>query len=98
MNWHRTLFWAAAALVLLGTSFASSAQEMKVDGKALVRGVHGTVQYSEQDKWLDVKPGRGLVPGTILRTGADSCVEVYVNQASTIQLAPETTVEFQKMI
>jgi serpin B len=74
------------------------AQEMKPDGVATVRAVHGMAQYSNGDQWLDAKPNLQIVAGTTLRTGADSELDLQVNgRVSQICLTGQTTAQLQRM-
>jgi serpin B len=87
----------AAAWTLLGLADNDFAQGLKVAGKGMVRSVHGQVQYSKGDQWLEARPDLPIATGTTLRTGADSYVNIFLNDASVIRLAPLTTMQFQEL-
>jgi serpin B len=98
MNKKHTLLWFAAALTLLGCANIGSAQDAKVEGKATVRSVQGTAQYSDGDRWLDAKPNTELAAGATLHTGSASELIVSVNGlSSAIHLRSHTTLLLQKM-
>jgi len=91
-------FWFFCALALPGSAMLGWAQEMKPDGVAVVRAVHGMAQYSNGDQWLDAKPNLQFVAGTTLRTGADSVMDLRVNgTVSSIRLEAQTTAQLQRM-
>ena len=97
MNRKHTLFWLATAWALLGLAVAGSALEMKLDGKAMVRTVHGTVQYAKGDQWPAVKAKMEFGPGATFRTGPESFVDLWVNGISTIRATALTTMQLQRM-
>jgi hypothetical protein len=83
------------ALLARGPQFYPHGRKLKPT--AIVRAAHGSVQYSKADQWPVVKRNMELGPGTTLRTGAESYVDLWVNGSSTIRVTALATMQLQKM-
>lgn len=77
--------------VLLGAALLTSTAEAAV-GKAVVRAVRGSADYSDgSGSWLPLKVGRVLKPGAIIRTSADSQVDLFLEQNGPVVRVTEST-------
>jgi hypothetical protein len=95
----KTKIWfaCALALALAGTTLFAVEEGMK-EGKATVRTVHGTVEYSDNGAWLPVKPNMKFGEGATIRTGADGTADISVNgTASAVRLTNFTTLQIPTM-
>lgn len=81
---------ACAALV-------SSAQAVEV-GKAVVRAVHGSAQFSDGATWNALRSGQVLNPGAVLRTANDSTVDLFLgDNGPLVRLLENTTLGLDKL-
>lgn len=77
--------------VLLGAALLTSTAEAAV-GKAVVRAVRGSADYSDgSGSWLPLKVGRVLKPGAIIRTSADSQVDLFLEQNGPVVRVTQST-------
>lgn len=87
----------AYAVVLACAALVSSAQAVEV-GKAVVRAVRGSAQYSEGGAWLALSTGQVLKPGAVLRTANESHVDLYMGENGPIvRLMENTTLGIDKL-
>jgi serpin B len=91
------LFWLAAVWTFFGPVTKDFAQGLKVPGMGVVRTVHGKVEYAKGDQWLAVKPNLPIVTGTILRTGPNSYVSLFLKDTSAVRLESQTTMAIQEL-
>jgi hypothetical protein len=85
-------------LALVGVSSLKSAEPGRMLGKAVVRTVHGTAQYSFGGVTSDLKPGMKLDAGVTVITGPDSYVYLSVNGSmSAVRVSADTTLILEKM-
>jgi hypothetical protein len=101
MNFMKRFQAIAAYLVVLALSGAvtlKSAEPGKVQGKALVRTVHGTATYSVGGVAMPLKANMELEAGTLITTGPDSYVYVNINGiSSSVRVAADTTMAITTM-
>ena len=84
----------ALAVLSATTLFAAEAGQ----ATAIVRGVHGTADYSVGTQMVPLKPGQELVAGTQIRTGPDSYVLLNINGlVSSVRISSDTTVTLTRM-
>lgn len=84
---------ATAACVAL----VSTAQAVEV-GKAVVRSVHGSAQYSEGATWNALQGGQVLKPGSVVRTANDSTVDLFLDEnGPLVRLLENTTLGLDKL-
>lgn len=77
--------------VLLGAALLTSTAEAAV-GKAVVRAVRGSADYSDgSGSWLPLKTGRVLKPGAVIRTSADSQVDLFLDQNGPVVRVTESS-------
>ena len=86
------------AAVLMGVLALASAQAVET-GKAVVRSVKGAADYSEgAGAWAPLKAGMTLKSGTVVKTGNDSCVDLFLDQnGPLVRLTENTTLGLDKL-
>ncbi len=88
--------FAALSLALAAASIVTvQAQENSVTAK--VRSVRGSAKYAENGTWENLKVNQVLRVGSVIETGADSTVDLFLNN-SVIRITPETTFGLTKAI
>jgi hypothetical protein len=88
----------ALALALVGMANQSSAESGRVEGKAIVRAVHGNVEAFENGAWAPLQPNKELSPGVKLRTGPESSADLSVNgYSSTVRIEENTSMTIPEM-
>ena len=87
----------ACGLALFAISF--QAQAVTKQGKAVVRAVRGTAKYSEGGGvWVPLKANTTLGPGSIIQTGPESQVDLFLGQnGPVVRVTPDTTIGFDKL-
>lgn len=94
----QTILACAVALAFLGATSLRSAENGRVEGKAIVRAVHGNVEYQENGSWAPLRPNKELNPGVKVRTGPDSFTDLSVNGfTSTVRIQDNTTMVIPEM-
>jgi hypothetical protein len=93
----QTIVACALALALVGVAALRSAEMGRTEGKAVVRAVHGSVEYEFNGAWMPLKPNKELDPGVKIRTGPDSYADLFVNGSSTVRIAEDTTMIIPEM-
>jgi hypothetical protein len=88
---------AACGAVLAALFVVSSAQA--ATGTAVVRAVSGTASYAEQPgDWRPLRQGQVLTPGTVLRTGIDSKVRLFLDDnGPDVSLLDSTTLGLDRL-
>src|SRR5262245_37144514 len=82
---------AASAVLLVSSAEATV-------GKATVRHMRGSAQYSQGGEWMPLKVGQVLRPGATVQTFADSIVDLFLDQNGPIvRLTPDTMVALDKL-
>jgi len=90
----------AVALAFVGVATLKSAEEGSVQGKAIVKAVHGNVQYQSQSGggWSELRVNTVLDAGAQIRTGPDSTADISVNgTSSAMRVEADTTVAISTM-
>ncbi len=65
---------------------------------AKVRAIRGTAQVSLNGTgWAPLKVNDNLKAGAVIKTGADSSVDLFLNN-SVVRVTPETTISFDKLL
>jgi len=84
---------AIVALALISTSRAEIQS-----GQVLIQAVKGDATYSVGDRWLPLKENMTVGRGTVLKTSADSTVDLILQQSGTVlRLTPNSTLGFDKL-
>jgi hypothetical protein len=88
----------ASVATLVALLAVASAQAVEV-GKAVVRSVKGQAQYAEGGgAWMALKVGQTLQPGTQVKTGNDSAVDLFMDQnGPMVRLLENTTLGIDKL-
>jgi hypothetical protein len=86
------------AAVLVGVLAMASAQAVET-GKAVVRSLKGAADYSEGGgAWAPLKQGMTLKPGTLIKTGNDACVDLFLDRnGPLVRLMENTTLGLDKL-
>jgi hypothetical protein len=85
-------------LALAGVSSLKSAEPGRMQGKAIVRTVHGHATFSFGGQTQDLKPGQRLDAGVTVITGPDSYAYLSVNGSmSAVRVSADTTLVLEKM-
>ncbi len=88
----------ALALAFVGVATLKSAEDGSVQGKAIVKAVHGNVQYQSGGGWSELRVNTVLEAGAVIRTGPDSSADVSVNgTSSALRVEAESTVAISSM-
>src|SRR5665213_171655 len=87
----------ALGLALAGVTSLHSAEEGRLEGKAIVRAVHGDVTYQENGSWMPLKNNSELAAGVSIRTGAASTADIQVNGKSAVRVTENTTMQIPTM-
>ena len=98
MKRFQTIAAYILVLALVGVSSLKSAEPGRMQGKAVVRTVHGTASYSFNGVSADLHPGMKLDAGVTVTTGPDSYVYLSVNGSmSAVRVSADTTLVLEKM-
>jgi hypothetical protein len=86
------------AAVLMSILAIASVQAVEM-GKAVVRHVKGSAEYSEGGgSWAALKAGMTLKAGAVVKTGNDSSVDLFLDQnGPLVRLAENTTLGLDKL-
>jgi hypothetical protein len=89
----------AVALAFVGVATLKSAEQGSTQGKAIVKTVHGNVQYQPAGgNWSELRVNTVLDAGASIRTGPDSSADVSVNgTSSAMRVEADTTVAISTM-
>lgn len=91
----KKLVVGSVAILTLACTLDVQAEAKQAAGK--VRKVVGTAQVSVAGGgWTALKAGAEIKPGSAIRTGAESTVDVFLNN-SVIRVTPDTTVSVDKL-
>jgi hypothetical protein len=93
-SFSRWTGYGAALALLLAASAAQAAV-----GKAVVRAVRGTASYSEQGgDWKPLKAGKVLDPGSSVKTGVASQVDLFLDENGPIvRVIEDSTLGIDKL-
>jgi hypothetical protein len=88
----------ALALAFVGVATLNAAEEGSVQGTAIVRAVHGNVEYQSGGGWTPLKVNAELDAGVVVRTGPESSADLSVNgRTSALRIEAETTLGIPTM-
>jgi hypothetical protein len=87
----------AFGLALAGVISVHAAEEARLEGKAIVRAVHGQVTYQENGSWMPLKNNAELRAGVTIRTGPDSTADIQINGKSAVRVTADTTMQIPNM-
>src|SRR5687768_13897271 len=89
--------WVAYGVAMAAVSIAVAAQAAV--GRATVTEVQGTAEYAEKaGDWQTLKKGRVLSPGTTVRTGVGSQLDLFLgNNGPLVRLFQDTTLGLDKL-
>ena len=88
----------AAAVALLVSLTTLRGEDVVKQGKAVVRAIHGTVQWRVGDhRWQKLRVGSELAAGLEIRTGVDSYTDLSINNAGSIRLTSDSTLALRQM-
>ena len=88
----------ALALAFVGVATLKSAEDGSMQGKAIVRAVHGNVEFQSGGSWTPLRINTELDAGVVIRTGPESSADLSVNGlSSALRVEPETTVAIPTM-
>ena len=90
-------FLLACGLAVLALSLLTSAQAEARQATAKVRAIRGTAQVSANGGgWATLKVNDILKAGSVIKTGPESTVDLFVNN-SVVRVTPETTMGLDKI-
>jgi hypothetical protein len=86
------------AAVLMAVLAVASAQAVEL-GKAVVRSVKGAAEYSEAGgAWAPLAVGMSLKAGTVVKTGNDASVDLFLDRnGPLVRLSENTTLGLDKL-
>jgi len=90
---------ATGGIALVVSAMLSSAQAQQ-EGTATVTSVRGSAQYSDAGgSWMPLKVGKVLKAGAVVKTAADSQVDLFLKQnGPVVRLTADTTLGLDKML
>jgi hypothetical protein len=83
---------AAYGVALLVAQSAASALAEQQEGKAVVRAIRGSAQYSQGGEWLVLKQGKVLTAGAVIKTAVGSQVDLDIKKNGPIVRVTADTV------
>jgi ribosomal protein L14 len=83
---------AAYGVALLVAYSAASTQAQQQQGKAVVRAIRGSAQYTQSGDWMVLEVDKVLTPGAVIKTGANSQVDLFLDQNGPVVRVKEDTV------
>jgi hypothetical protein len=88
----------ACVVTLLALSFVTDLQAQQRQATAKVRAIKGSAQVSANGGgWTALKVNDVLKAGAMIRTGAESTVDLFLNN-SVVRVTPETTMGLDKLM
>lgn len=92
----RSVLWCT---VVIAASWTAPLQAQPQPGKAVVRAIRGTATYStDGTTFLPLKTGAVLTPGTVIKTGGDSSVDLFLGaSAGVVRLTENSTLGLDKL-
>ena len=91
---------AAYGVALLVASWAFSAQAEVTQAEVKVTAIRGSAQYSEGGaSWAVLEVGKILKGGAVIKTAADSSVDLYLKQnGPVVRVTADTTLALDKLV
>ncbi|MSU20030.1 MAG: hypothetical protein EXS30_01380 [Pedosphaera sp.] len=89
--------WMACGVAVAGMLVSSSAQAAV--GKAVVRAVRGTAEFSDQaGAWKPLKVGKVLGPGSSVRAGVSSQADLFLGEnGPVVRVTSDTTLALNRL-
>jgi hypothetical protein len=92
------IFACVFALALAAITSLRAVDEGRKEGKAVVRSVHGQVDYLDGTIWHPVRVNMKLAAGATIRTGKDGVADISVNgTTSAVRITNSTTLQITGM-
>lgn len=90
---------AAGGVALVVSAMLGSAQAQQ-EGTVTVTSVRGSAQYSDAGgSWMPLKVGKVLKAGAVVKTAADSQVDLFLKQnGPVVRVTADTTLGLDKML
>jgi hypothetical protein len=89
---------AAYGVALLVAHSAATALAEQQQGKAVVRAIKGSAQYSQGGDWMVLKVNKVLASGAVIKTAADSQVDLWMDQnGPVVRVKPETVLALDSL-
>src|SRR6266581_2320166 len=86
------------AIVALSVALNSTSRAEIQSGQVLIQGVKGVATYSTGDRWMPLKENMTVGRGAVLKTSADSTVDLILQHSGTVlRLTPNSTRSFDKL-
>jgi len=86
------------AIVALSVALNSTSRAEVQSGQVLIQGVKGAATYSTGDRWMPLKENMTVGRGAVLKTSADSTVDLILQHSGTVlRLTPNSTLSFDKL-
>jgi hypothetical protein len=86
------------AIVALSVALNSTSRAEIQSGQVLIQGVKGVATYSTGDRWMPLKENMTVGRGAVLKTSADSTVDLILQHSGTVlRLTPNSTLSFDKL-
>ncbi|MBM3834514.1 MAG: FecR domain-containing protein [Verrucomicrobia bacterium] len=91
--------WMVCGVGLAAMLFVSSAQAAPVEGKAVVRTVRGTAEFSEQGgAWKPLRVGKVLGSGSAVRAGVGSQIDLFLGEnGPVVRVTSDTSLELDTL-
>ena len=91
---------AAYGVAVLATSLTLTVQAQTQQGQAQVQAITGSADYSEGGgTWTQLRVGKMLKAGTVVRTAAGSQVDLYLRKnGPVVRLVENTTLALDKLL
>jgi hypothetical protein len=70
----------AAYSVALLVAYSAATAQAQQQGKAVVRAIRGSAQYSQGGDWSNLSKDKELTAGAVIKTGADSQVDLTLDK------------------
>src|ERR1043165_9947116 len=85
-------------VIMLGAGSASKSNEVTQPAEVVVQDVIGTASYSAGGMWQTLKKNMKLSQGAIIKTDADSTVDLMLYSSFTaLRLTPNSSLRFDEL-
>lgn len=91
---------SAYGVAFLIASFVGSVQAQQQQGTATVRALRGTAQYTQDGgAWMPLTVGKVLKQGAVVRTAANSQVDLFLKQnGPVVRITADTTLGLDRLL
>ena len=83
---------AAYGVALLVAYSAAAVQAQQQQGKAVVRAIRGSAQYTQGGDWMALEVGKELTSSAVIKTAANSQVDLFLDQNGPVVRVTADTV------